>query len=152
MGKNDSDQEPDANTINLSANTVNVVNDDPSISQKPSQTTKTKTVIIKTSTGDIQDEPWFTSRWRPAAAWVYLFICIFDFVLAPVGTSALNAYQHIPNTHENSWQTLTTQGGSIFHLSFGAIIGISAYGRTREKIAYDGEGDNSTPVNSPRNG
>jgi len=117
------------------------------------RTTKTQVTVVKSvsNPGD-NNEPWFTSRWRPAACWVYLFICIFDFVLAPIGTELVNVYQKIPNTHENSWQTLTTQGGSIFHLSFGAIIGISAYGRTREKVAYDGSPDNDTPSNSSRNG
>lgn len=33
------------------------------------------------------------------------------------------------------WAPLTVQGGSIFHVSFGAIIGVYVWGRTKEKEA-----------------
>jgi hypothetical protein len=81
---------------------------------------------------DIQEETWFKSEWRPAAAWFYLFICFWDFFLAPIALAAYAAALHVPYI---AWAPLTLGGGAIFHLSFGAIIGIYAYSRTREKLA-----------------
>ena len=139
----------ESNTVNLTANTVNVLDATSKTAElAPLNTTSSVTVTKTTqSTNDTTKEPWFTARWRPAAAWCYLIICLFDFMIAPSAIAALNTLEKIPNTHDNTWVPLTTSGGSIFHLSFGAIIGISAYGRTREKIAYDGAPDNDTPSN-----
>jgi hypothetical protein len=33
------------------------------------------------------------------------------------------------------WQPLTLQGAGLFHLAMGAVLGIAAYGRTKEKMA-----------------
>ena len=110
----------------------------------------TQTVVVKSSVKtNVPEEAWFSSSWRPLAAYMYLFICLFDFVLAPIGMPFVYMLTHAAFV---AWVPLTTSGGSIFHLSFGAILGISAYGRTREKIAFDGDGDNSTPPNNPRSG
>ena len=35
-------------------------------------------------------EKWFVKYWRPAAAWVYLLICLFDFVLMPIYVARTN--------------------------------------------------------------
>ena len=116
---------------------------DPDAPKIPANTTST--VVVKSTTeSNIQEESWYTARWRPTAAYVYLAICLFDFLLAPIGMPFISLLTHTTNV---VWVPLTTTGGSIFHLSFGAIIGISAYGRTREKIAYDGDGDHGTPPN-----
>ena len=32
------------------------------------------------------------------------------------------------------WNPLTLQGAGFFHIAMGAVLGISAYGRTQEKI------------------
>jgi hypothetical protein len=65
-------------------------------------------------------------------AWTYLFICLFDFVIAPVLWSNLLASV---STHVGTqWDPITLRGGGLFHLSMGAILGISSYGRTQEKI------------------
>ena len=80
------------------------------------------------------DEHWFKVHWRPAAAWTYLGICIFDFVAAPV---FFGWFSWFTKTEMLAWAPLTLQGGGLFHLSFGAIIGIYAWGRTREKFADD---------------
>ena len=79
------------------------------------------------------DEHWLNSKWRPAMGWMYLGVCIFDFVVAPILWSILQALYKGQVTSQ--WQPLTMQGAGLFHLSMGAIIGISAYGRTQEKMA-----------------
>ena len=78
-------------------------------------------------------EHWMNNKWRPAMGWLYMFVCLFDFVLAPIGWSILQALEKGQVTAE--WQPLTLQGAGLFHLAMGAVLGLSAYGRTQEKIA-----------------
>jgi hypothetical protein len=58
-------------------------------------------------------------------------ICIFDFVIFPVGWSATLAGIHQTVTE---WQPLTLQGGGLFHMSMGAILGVAAWSRGQEKM------------------
>ena len=76
---------------------------------------------------------WINNRWRPAMAWLYLAVCACDFMLYPVLWSILQAVTKGAVTQE--WQPLTLQGAGLFHLAMGAILGITAYGRSREKLA-----------------
>jgi hypothetical protein len=85
-----------------------------------------------TPVSDIRSEPWFTRQWRPLAAYTYLIICIFDFMLAPIAMGVLSV---LTKTAYVVWTPLTIQGASMFHLSFGAIIGLYSWGRTQERIA-----------------
>ena len=89
-------------------------------------------------------EHWVQSKWRPMMAWLYLAVCAMDFIGFPILWSILQAYAHGQVTSQ--WQPLTLQGAGLFHLAMGAIIGVSAYGRTREKIAgvFD---DRTGPLN-----
>ena len=80
----------------------------------------------------IYSNDWVSRNWRPYMAWTYLFICLFDFVIAPVLWSNLLA-SVIAHTG-TQWDPITLRGGGLFHLSMGAILGISSYGRTQEKI------------------
>lgn len=71
-------------------------------------------------------------KWRPLMAFVYMVTCICDFILFPVLWSMLQAYEDGSVT--NQWKPLTLQGAGLFHLAMGAILGITAYGRTKEKL------------------
>lgn len=71
-------------------------------------------------------------KWRPYMAATYMVICSFDFVLAPILWSILQLYAK--GSISSQWTPLTLQGSGLLHLSFGAILGVSAYGRTQEKI------------------
>lgn len=77
-------------------------------------------------------QDFMNSKWRPAAAWIYLLICIVDFIVFPVLWSILQTTHGEVST---IWQPLTLQGGGLMHISFGALLGVTAYGRTREKLA-----------------
>jgi hypothetical protein len=77
-------------------------------------------------------EDWMNAKWRPAMGWMYMFVCVFDFVLAPIGWTSIQALFH--GGINTQWQPLTLQGGGLFHVAMGAVIGISAYGRTKEKL------------------
>ena len=89
-----------------------------------------------------KDEHWLNSKWRPMMGWMYMFVCLFDFVLAPIAWTAIQALFHGGITTQ--WQPLTLQGGGLFHVAMGAVIGISAYGRTKEKL--EGVAGNNQPM------
>ena len=86
----------------------------------------------KLSEGEKKKEDWMNSKWRPAMGWLYMFVCFFDFVLAPILWSLVQAlYKGGVNVQ---WQPLTLQGAGLFHISMGAVLGLAAYGRTQEKL------------------
>ena len=78
-------------------------------------------------------ESWMNSKWRPMMGWMYMLVCIMDFVGFPILWSLLQAYADGQVTSQ--WQPLTLQGAGLFHIAMGAVLGITAYGRTKEKIA-----------------
>jgi Holin of 3TMs, for gene-transfer release len=86
----------------------------------------------KSSDSEKKKEDWMNSKWRPMMGWMYMMVCMFDFVIAPVLWSIVQAvYKGGVNVQ---WQPLTLQGAGLFHLAMGAIIGVSSYGRTQEKM------------------
>jgi hypothetical protein len=76
---------------------------------------------------------WINKKWRPVMGWMYMLVCTCDFVVFPVLWSILQSLSHGQVTSQ--WQPLTLQGAGLFHLSMGAVLGIAAYGRTKEKVA-----------------
>jgi hypothetical protein len=92
-----------------------------------------------------KSEHWMQSKWRPSMGWMYLVVCVFDFVVAPVLWSAMQSLLHGVIT--NQWQPLTLQGAGLFHLAMGTILGISAYGRTKEKLI--GANNGNSPLGEP---
>ena len=98
----------------------------------------------------------FKKFWRPIAAYVYLSICVFDFLGMPIYVSIANrqvnfeVFEEIRKFEDvtvqtaiidkldvgkDAWVPLTLQGGGLFHISFGAIIGVAAFTRGKEKVA-----------------
>ena len=77
-------------------------------------------------------EHWTNSKWRPMMGWVYIAICLFDFILFPIAWTLLQTMIRGASTIQ--WMPLTLQGGGLLHISFGAIVGVSTYGRTKEKL------------------
>lgn len=72
------------------------------------------------------------SRWRAFMGWTYMAICIFDFIIAPILWSILQAM--IRGRPDGQWHPITLEGAGLFHISMGTILGITAYGRTQEKL------------------
>ena len=87
-------------------------------------------------------EDWMNAKWRPMMGWMYMGVWIFDFVMAPILWTAIQALYH--GGINTQWQPLTLQGGGLFHVAMGAVIGISAYGRTKEKL--EGVAGNNQPM------
>jgi len=75
---------------------------------------------------------WINKKWRPVMGWIYMLTCTMDFVVFPILWSLLQALSHGSVT--NQWQPLTLQGAGLYHIAMGAVLGIAAYGRTKEKI------------------
>jgi hypothetical protein len=68
-----------------------------------------------------------TKYWRPAIAWSYAFICLFDFFLAPILFPILSWYLGFKDVI--IWKPLTLEGGGLYHVAMGAIIGVSSWSR-----------------------
>jgi hypothetical protein len=81
-------------------------------------------------------EDWMQNKWRPAMGWMYMAVCVFDFILAPVFWSIIQLWEtEAANDAFRQWVPLTLQSGGFFHIAMGAVLGISAFGRTKEKTA-----------------
>ena len=78
-------------------------------------------------------EDFMTSKWRPMMACTYMITILFDFVLGPI---LYNILQYLnPGQAVGMWVPLTLQGGGMYHIAMGAILGISAFTRGKEKVA-----------------
>lgn len=90
-------------------------------------------------------EDWINKKWRPAMGWMYMTVCIFDFILFPVMFTLVQFWeQEAANDAFRQWQPLTLIGGGLFHIAMGAVLGITAWSRGQEKIS--GVAGGSTPV------
>ena len=99
------------------------------------------------------DQPFWYS-WRHIAAYVYLTICVFDFIGMPIFYEVVNPrtsdaelvsivmklepaaqVQALTILHnERTWESLTLAQGGLFHMAFGAILGVAAFTRGQEKV------------------
>ena len=98
-------------------------------------------------------EPWFVKYWRAAAAWIYLSICVFDFVVMPLYVTQHNLSTDqimviaeklrpedrltaiIQLEKKNAWIPLTLAESGMFHIAFGAILGVAAWSRGQLQTA-----------------
>lgn len=76
-------------------------------------------------------ETWLDKRWRPLMGWTYITICIFDFIVAPILNYVFFGKLGLDFV---SWKPLTMSDGGVFHISMGAILGVTAWQRGKEKI------------------
>ena len=81
----------------------------------------------------VAQEDWMVKKWRPMMGWTYMMTCIFDFILGPILYNLLQYYN--PGQAVGMWVPLTLQGGGLYHLAMGAVLGISAWSRGQEKMA-----------------
>ena len=95
------------------------------------------------SESEKQKEDWMNSKWRPMMGWMYMVVCCFDFVIAPILWSLLQSISH--GSVNTQWQPLTLQGAGLFHIAMGAVLGIAAYGRTQEKLGGANNGGLGQP-------
>jgi hypothetical protein len=94
------------------------------------------------------DEDWMTKKWRPMMAMMYMTCCLFDFALFPIMFTIVQFWEvAAANDAFRQWVPITLQGGGLFHVAMGGVLGVSAYGRTQEKVA--GASNVSTGVPTP---
>jgi hypothetical protein len=95
------------------------------------------------TTSEQKKEDWMNTKWRPMMGWMYMIVCICDFVLFPVLWSLIQALHG--GRVETQWSPITLNGAGLFHMAMGAILGIAAYGRTQEKLAGANNGGAIVP-------
>lgn len=80
-----------------------------------------------------KQEDWTTRKWRPMMGWTYMITCIFDFIVAPILWSLIQAF--FKGNVTEQWTPLTLQGAGLFHVAMGAILGVTAWSRGQEKMS-----------------
>lgn len=78
-----------------------------------------------------RDSSWIKHYWRPAMAYQYLIVCVFDFIIFPLATMVMSSYFNIEYT---AWDPITLKESGFYHLAMGAIIGAAAWTRGQERI------------------
>ena len=92
-------------------------------------------------------ETWMQKNWRSYMSWQYLVVCLFDFMLAPI---FLAWFQWKTGTPYSTWAPITLGGGGLYHLSMGAIVGVTSWAKTKEKI--EGPSPTDTDSSTPKIG
>ena len=100
----------------------------PNLTQAGSNAAQGAEVLVENDNTD-----WINKKWRPVMGWIYMLTCTMDFVVFPILWSLLQALSKGQVTSQ--WQPLTLQGAGLYHIAMGAVLGIAAYGRTKEKVA-----------------
>jgi hypothetical protein len=96
-------------------------------------------MITKTKEAKVEkkkpDDDWMTRKWRPMMAIMYMFCCLADFFIFPIMFTVVQFWEtQAANDAFRQWIPITLQGGGLFHVAMGAVLGVSAYGRTQEKL------------------
>jgi hypothetical protein len=93
------------------------------------------------------DEDWMTKKWRPMMAMMYMTCCLFDFALFPIMFTVVQFWEtQAANDAFRQWVPITLQGGGLFHVAMGGVLGVTAYGRTQEKVAGAANVSTSLPT------
>lgn len=74
-------------------------------------------------------EPMWKGLWRPLLGYSYIVTCLWDFTVAPI---FFQVFQGAGVGLE--WKPLTVEGGGLYHVAMGAVLGVSAWSRGTEKI------------------
>jgi hypothetical protein len=100
--------------------------------------------VEKKSKSEQAKDDWMNTKWRPAMGWMYMGVCVFDFVLAPILWAVIQFWEtQAANDAFRQWQPMTLQGAGLFHMAMGAVLGLAAWGRTQEKLS--GTSSNNVP-------
>lgn len=91
--------------------------------------------MAKMKASEKAKEDWMNTKWRPAMGWMYMTVCIFDFIIFPIGFTIVQFWEtQAANDAFRQWQPLTLTGAGLFHMAMGAVLGITAWSRGQEKI------------------
>lgn len=152
------DIDPALTQVNLNQNSPHVViaTQNPAAAQARAKVGIAQADIDKKivdSNIDQQEEGWMKSYWRPAMAFVYMAICVFDFIVMPgwvektqvKPVEAVELARKMPEkdqvmalqilTKEQYWNPITLKENGFIHIAFGFILGIAAWTRGQAQIA-----------------
>lgn len=83
-----------------------------------------------------EQESWLQKKWRPLMALQYMIVCLSDFVIFPIMFTIVQFWEtQASNDAFRQWVPITLQGGGLYHMAMGAVLGITAWSRGQEKIA-----------------
>jgi hypothetical protein len=83
-----------------------------------------------------EQESWLQKKWRPMMAMMYMCVCAADFIIFPIMFTIVQFWEtQAANDAFRQWAPLTLQGGGLFHMAMGAVLGITAWSRGQEKMA-----------------
>jgi hypothetical protein len=112
---------------------------------------------IKDEAPKKEEESWIQKKWRPMMAVMYMCVCASDFILFPIMFTIVQFWETaVQNDAFRQWAPLTLQGGGLFHMAMGAVLGITAWSRGQEKMAGAASGPPpsqpmATPMAAPQN-
>jgi len=96
------------------------------------------------------NEDWINRKWRPAMGWMYMVVCVFDFIIFPILWAVIQFWEvESSNDAFRQWQPMTLMGAGLFHIAMGAVLGIAVYGRTKEKMSNATTGTEGQGLPSP---
>lgn len=102
----------------------------PNLTQAGDNAAQNAEILVKNT-----NEDFINKKWRPMMGWTYMATCIFDFIVAPILWAVVQFWEtEAANDAFRQWQPLTLMGAGLYHMAMGAVLGIAAYGRTKEKI------------------
>ena len=61
-----------------------------------------------------------------------MITCTFDFILFPMGYALIQVL--FSGEVSGQWHPITLEGAGLYHISMGAILGVSAWSRGQEKL------------------
>jgi hypothetical protein len=98
-----------------------------------------------------EEESWMQKKWRPLMAMMYMCVCASDFIVFPIMFTVVQFWEtQAVNDAFRQWAPLTLQGGGLFHMAMGAVLGITAWSRGQEKMAGVSSGPTpSQPIATP---
>jgi hypothetical protein len=82
---------------------------------------------------DVAHQNFINNQWRPLMAWLYMGTCAFDFLIAPIVWPIFQAATGVGEV--KPWMPITLQGAGLYHLAMGAILGITSWQRSQERIS-----------------
>jgi hypothetical protein len=96
----------------------------------------------KKEAGMLPSADWVSAKWRPMMGWMYMTVCIFDFIIFPILWTLVQVYDH-QGLVTAEWSPLTLKGGGLFHMAMGAVLGVAAWSRGQEKITAMNQSSNT---------
>ena len=83
-----------------------------------------------------------------------MIVCVFDFIVFPIMFTIVQFWEtQAANDAFRQWQPLTLVGAGLFHMAMGAVLGVTAWRRSEEKLAgLQNELSSSIPTTSQGTG